>query len=131
MKSKTKYPFNITKSDLKYPSWKSHDVVMNHIDLYRTADGWKVCTLEISKSKKFANRTYAIDENGKVWSVGKGPHVLEQITVWVRKSRMKKLQKLIELYESGLTKANTIRDSISSKRARTALRRSMILGRSW
>jgi len=126
MKS-TKLPFNIKKSDLKCPPYKrgSKDSYINTIELYRTAKGWFVCTLPISKSKKFADRTYAVDERGEVWSLGKGPHVLETMRVIVMKSRLKALKELVDLHNKGLVKANEIRDRRSSRMARGTLRRGL------
>lgn len=132
-----KLPFNLLKSDLDYPKYKSHATkkqyeeqrVAHTIRLYDvTGIGWVVATLKISNGGRSvdnsAARTYAVDSNGKVWRVGKGPHVLQTVTAYVTNARLKNLSPLVELYTKGSMDANVIRDRISSRRAQGALYRS-------
>ncbi len=129
-------PFGVVASDLDYPSYpknpKKADYdrlkIVHHIDLYEVVNaGWVVATLKISngswRRESAAARTYAVDKDGKVWRVGKGPHVLRVVTVHVTKARLGALKTLVDLHHDGAVKANTIRDRISSRRAQGALHR--------
>lgn len=91
----------------------------------RTGDHWVVATLPISKSKNgFADRTYAIGvEDGKVYRVGKGPHVVATVEVHVRPENFERVKRYVELYAKGLENAGVIRDRISTRRAMGALYR--------
>lgn len=92
------------------------------LTLYRTAGfGWVICTLAINGSR---GRTYGMTMDGKVCRVGNGPHVLDQLCVYVKATNLKRLMPLIELLRKGLADAGTIRDRIGSRRAEGQLRRS-------
>jgi hypothetical protein len=69
------------------------------------------------------DRFYATALNGKIYRVGRGPHVLSTTTVYVKKSRENALQKFLDLMDKGNADANMIRDRISSRRAQGALHR--------
>ena len=110
---------------------------------YTERFGWVIPTLLISRSKgSTPDRYYGITigdekpdysrsaaerrdrERGQQVRIGKGPHVLHQVSVYIRKDRIEKLQFLIDLYNQGQISANDTRDRISTRRARTASRRS-------
>jgi hypothetical protein len=75
---------------------------------------WVIATLAIGGK----GRTYGIRiSTGTVCRVGAGPHVKATVTVHVRVSRAKALQKYTDLRLKGATEANQIRDRISSRRA--------------
>lgn len=77
---------------------------------------WVIPTLFISKGKQ-TDRYYAIRiDNKQLMSVGKGPHVLREVHVYVRESRASALAEFSALKETGMLKANQYRDSLSTKR---------------
>jgi hypothetical protein len=125
-------PLGIIPSDLGYPKTGDLDYAAGdhgRITLYEV-DGrrgryWVVCTLGIRRGQRSgqADRTYGVTVDGSPVRVGIGPHVKQQITVWVRKNRRESLSKLLELHNQGLVVANQIRDRISSRRAEGQLRR--------
>ena len=83
----------------------------------------------ISKAKRSSNvkdRTYAVTLEGQPVRIGKGPHILRTVTVYVRKNRVEALQKYLDLKNNGEVKAGEIRDSISTRRARTEMRRNSL-----
>jgi hypothetical protein len=67
---------------------------------------------------------------GEPVTMGKGPHVLRTVTVYVRNGRKDALQKFLDLKVQGEAKAGDIRDRISTRRAQTALRRTNF-GNDW
>lgn len=91
----------------------------------RTGEHWSVATLPISKSRNgYADRTYAIRvDTGEVCRIGKGPHVVATLTLYIRPENFDRLKKYVELYAKGLESAGLIRDRISSRRAMGALHR--------
>lgn len=118
-----KLPFDLEKSDLSYPK-DYKERVIHTIELYEVERaGWVIATLGISSGNKYAARTYSVDANGKVWRVGKGPHVKQTITAYVTEKSAKRLAELIRLHNSGAIEANTIRDRISSRRAQGQINR--------
>lgn len=119
-------PKNVTEADLKYPSWKSKNKMVDQFDMYFTERfGWCITTLFISKGQRGqGNRSYGISLNGELVSVGNGPHVLRQATVYVKQSRLKKLQALLDLKKEGEVRANQVRDQRSTRIARTKAYRS-------
>lgn len=136
--SKDKLPFGLIKSDLEYPKWREKDtkaqreakyIVDNgHLSLvYTERFGWCVRTLHISNARRGAGawgaRSYGINEDKQLVSIGAGPHVLREIQVHVTKARSKELKPLLDLYLEGMAKAGEARDRISTRRARTSLRR--------
>jgi hypothetical protein len=132
-------PKGINATDLKEPSWKTFDKTMAReggekygpalkFDLwYIESFGWVIPTLLIAKRRQaaaYGERTYAVRvSDGATVRVGNGPHVKARHTVYVRKTRLKALEKFLALQGTGAERANTIRDRISSRRAQTALYR--------
>jgi len=118
-------PPNVLAVDLSYPDFQKdpmvHDVGQHGmLTFYKTDSiGWCVMTLDISRGRgNNADRKYGIRvAGGGVVRVGNGPHVKEQVTIYVRKSRAAALKKYTDLYTEGLTRAGEIRDRISSRRA--------------
>ena len=110
---------------------------------YTERFGWVLPTLLISRGKgvnpdryygitvggtKETGLTYAQKrdrEPGGQVRIGNGPHVLHTVTVYIKKKDVERLQFLIDLHNQGLVSANETRDSISTKRARTASRRNL------
>jgi hypothetical protein len=129
----TKLPTGITAADLKFPKWTSSDKLARDKDgngrvfdlWYTSAMGWVIPTLQIARGKRgYADRTYAVCVNGKgLCRVGQGPHVTEQVTVYVRESRAEALAKYLTLQEQGAADSHKVRDRISTRRAQGALRR--------
>ena len=93
---------------------------------YTTGFGWCIPTLNISPHNRRVSsaRTYAVrvDTDGVV-RIGGGPHVIERHWVYVKKARLKALQKYVDMQAQGAVDANTVRDRISSRRAQGALNR--------
>jgi hypothetical protein len=126
---KTALPPGITAADLKFPSYEDRadrlDDQGDHgqLTFYNTTGfGWCIATLLInrasSRSRHQSARTYAVRvSDGAGVRIGTGPHVLNTVTVYLRKSRLAVLQKYIDLYQKGAIQANTTRDRISSRRA--------------
>lgn len=94
--------------------------------------GWCIGTLHIRNQSTRARqrhgemeaRTYAVRvSDGGVVRIGLGPHVVGTVSIYIRESRVKDLQKYIDLYNSGSESAHQIRDRISTRRARGELMR--------
>lgn len=131
----SKLPLGLTEADLKYPKYDSKDKMVYDVGehgsytLYEVSDRngtvwWAIATLGIAKGRGNSDRTYAVKvDNGSLVRVGRGPHVKRTVTVYVRQSRAKDLEKLQTLYMSGLTAAGQVRDRISSRRAQGQLMR--------
>lgn len=129
-------PKGIIASDLVRPAWNSKTKMAQALNGYgqlrfelwyvagTTVSGWVIPTLLISKSRTTADRTYAVMVSNKsICRVGRGPHVKEQVTVYVKQSRLKALQPYIDMMTAGEEKAHGVRDRISTRRAQTAARR--------
>lgn len=126
-----KLPAGILKSDLSYP--KFEDNTYKTFELWDVRGiGFVIPSLLISKTsprRRLANpnastdRYYATALDGKIYRVGKGPHVLSTTVVYVKKSRESALQKFLDLMDKGSADANMIRDRISSRRAQGAMYR--------
>lgn len=138
--SKHELPKGILASDLVCPTWKqrAYDPEGRHslsFELwYSESFGWCIPTLLISRSRRVSQsysggeRTYAVSvKTGGTVRIGNGPHIKERHVVYVKKTRLAKLQKFLDLQGQGAERANTIRDNISTRRARTAARRSFWL----
>lgn len=134
MNTKTiELPDEVRETDLKYPSWESSknnedNRVVNTFEMWYTERfGWCIPTLFISRARRGSNmndRTYGVAiKDGGVVTMGKGPHVLRTVTVYVKKGRADALKNLIDLKTKGEGDAGQIRDRISTRRANTALRR--------
>jgi hypothetical protein len=63
--------------------------------------------------------------------MGKGPHVLRTVTVYVRNGRVEALKKFLDLKAQGEGKAGDIRDTISTRRMNTMARRRNNFGLLW
>jgi hypothetical protein len=129
-------PPGVKLSDLAYPRHhydvplEQRDTVTHTLTLdYVESFGWCVRTLHIRNPGRRARagateRTYASRvSDGRPVRIGIGPHVKRTIHVYVRRSRLDALKRLVDLHEQGAVDANTIRDRISSRRAQSALRR--------
>jgi hypothetical protein len=138
---KIQLPTGILQSDLKYPDYKSKDKLVPGYDnssfeiWYTERFGWCIPTLLIRGAgrrygpSRDTARTYGVtikDENlngHQVVTMGSGPHVKAKHTVYVRESRKEALQKFLDIRSGGAEDANSIRDRISTRRARTSLSR--------
>jgi hypothetical protein len=137
-------PPGITAADLKHEgpkghgdaAWKRYQEWMKgdgalvddprELELYYTERfGWCITTLFISRGRDYADRSYGITLKGEMVRVGKGPHVKRTVRVYLRRSRLADLQQYLDLYLKGLEAAHNTRDSISTRRAQTANRRSL------
>lgn len=135
-----KLPEGVIAADLKYPSFKSGGYKLlarletggvAQIEMWNVVDrGWCIKTLPISTSRRVnqgyssGERTYGVAiSDGKVVTMGNGPHVTGQIIVYVKTSRLSALQKYLDLLKKGSEEANTIRDRISTRRSQGVLRR--------
>jgi hypothetical protein len=103
-----------------------------HLMFYRTGgsasrrgDSWVLTTLRIGGAGRGASeRYYGIDvASKKVCRVGKGPHVLDVVTVYVSKANKDRLWKYVDLHQEGLAQAGGIRDRISTRRAQGQIHR--------
>lgn len=128
-------PEGIKAIDLTRPAWTKKQT-KDRIDYtlgdqgqltfyYTQMLGWVIATLPIGSQHNRVNpRTYAVSlKHGGPCRCGNGPHILKKLTVFIRTSRVKAIQKYLDLYKSGLVSSNNIRDRISSRRAEGAERR--------
>lgn len=122
-------PKQVKASDLTYPSWKSKVKHLYDKDFelwYTERFGWCIPTLFISRARRgsgMQDRTYGISLSGETVTMGKGPHVLKTVNVYVTEKNLSRLQTLVDLKEQGMGKAGNIRDTISTRRANTMARR--------
>ena len=125
-----KLPPDILETDLQRPAWDAKDnqalvegrYGKEHAEFelwYTEKMGWCIPTLLIgrARSANTTDRTYATTLDGKPVRIGKGPHVLRTVTVYVRVSRLAVLQKYLDTRTAGAATAGQIRDRISSRRA--------------
>lgn len=126
------------KDAFGYAELEQHGLPHYFYKLYyiKTGNGWLIRTLHISNAKKRSgyqtDRSYAVSlGDGKVYTVGGGPHVLAEVAVRVDKKNVARLKPHLDIYLKGLADAGTIRDRISSRRAQGALRRSDRLNNPW
>lgn len=140
MKTKTvELPKEVRETDLKYPKWKSKAKHLYDMDFdlwYTERFGWCIPTLTISAARRgsgYQDRTYGVPINDSTSTItmGKGPHVLRVVTVYVTEANIKRLQTLVDIKQKGLGKAGQIRDSISTKRMNTMARRNSYGGGFW
>jgi len=127
-KQRIDLPAGITADDLKSASWaQCQDVPYDQRSFelwYTTGFGWCIPTLFIGKGQRGSpDRTYAITLDNKPVRIGRGPHVLKTVIVYVRSKRLPALQKFLDLRQEGAAKAGTIRDRISSRRAQGQVER--------
>lgn len=139
-KPKFALPDDVTLADCKYPDWgeslpyedqKALGLTYESgwsgsLTFYYTEKlGWVLCTLHISNASRsqkargvVTDRSYGIGiKDEKVYTVGRGPHVLSEIQVYLRKDAMDRLEKYVKLWLKGMADAGNIRDRISSRRA--------------
>lgn len=129
-------PAPLTEKDLIYVQYDKRDETTGQhgsIHLYYAERfGWCITTLHISNpSRRHAPgatpRTYGIAiKDGGVVRIGLGPHVKQDVTVYISKVRAKALKPIIDLYVKGMSDASEIRDLRSTRRARGTLRRASL-----
>lgn len=132
-------PPDIHEDDLKYPEWKERPTTEQLeplglpkdgtwpgcLTFYRVpgGPGWVLTTLHISNPSSRAKagttaRSYGIGvKDSKVYTVGRGPHVDKEVTVFLSAANVARLAKYVALWQEGMEAAGTIRDRISSRRA--------------
>jgi hypothetical protein len=130
---KSKLPEGILKSDMK---WSSKDQLTDAqreslrigwndtMELWEISETWVIPTLLISKSRRgsgYQDRTYAAGIDGKYYRVGKGPHILQTVRIYIKQSNYKRLKKYIDLMLDGQVRANETRDRISTRRMQRAM----------
>jgi len=126
-------PKGISKSDLKYPAYKESARVdvgdgyeRSSFEIWFTQGfGWVIPTLQIGGARGSYNtrRSYGVTvEDGKLVSVGRGPHVLETHTVYLTKNNLSRVKPYTELYSKGMVQAGTYRDNLSTRRANSRRR---------
>jgi hypothetical protein len=132
-------PAPLQKGDTVYPTdanrlgWEERKALgledLHSLRLYEAKGcGWVICTLHISNPRRGSanqtERTYAIGlKDEKVYTVGRGPHVLREVEVYIRKDNLERLKPLIDLHRKGMEMAGGIRDRISSRRAQGQIHR--------
>jgi hypothetical protein len=140
-------PPDVKEADTKWPSYKENSKPWRvgenanlpySLTFYkikgRTSADWVICTLHISNPSRRQQgavpaRTYSIGiEDSKVYTVGRGPHVIAEVTVYLTADNIDRLRKYCDLYTQGMADASIIRDRISTRRAQGTLRRSGLPG---
>lgn len=134
-------PPDVTAADLRYPTAKNQlgykEVeAMGLVATYGTFTlyfvpkiGWVLTTLHISnpssrQSAGTSARFYGIGvSDGKVYTVGRGPHVTAEVVVHTTKDNADRLKRYADLWTKGMADASQIRDRISSRRAQGQLHR--------
>lgn len=147
-KPATPLPPDVTADDLKYPlapknrtgeyneRWmllreeirKANGGMLTfyHVPAGRKAPEWVLTTLRISGggARGTTDRYYAIGlADGKLYTVGSGPHVTAVVTVYLHPNNWDRLQKYADLWVKGMAEAGAIRDQISSRRMQGQMRR--------
>ena len=131
-------PPDVLPGDCEYPKYnpaakRLPDDTPMSLTFYKTERlGWVLTTLHISNPSRSqrgrgvdAARTYGIGvSDSKVYTVGRGPHVTAEVTVYLTADNIGRLTRYLELYRKGLADASSIRDRISSRRAQGQLYRS-------
>jgi hypothetical protein len=138
-------PPNVNPSDTVYPRRTSYDdsywtfqktlreigLETSTLTFYKTTGiGWVLTTLHISnpsrrQSSSTPPRTYGIGvADSKVYTVGRGPHVTEEVTIYLTPENYDRLKVYVQLWTKGMADASQIRDRISSRRAQGQLHRS-------
>lgn len=143
MTAKTaKLPAPLLESDAVYPDYKKGEKTardeqgdMLAFQMYYTARfGWCICTLLIRNGSRRTPsaetaRFYGICvENRQLVSIGRGPHVLREVTIYVKESRKAALKAILDIRSEGIVKANECRDARSSRIAQTRSRRLQAFG---
>ena len=136
-------PAGVKEADLKRRPWKEETALGyqqiqemgledNLLQFYFTERfGWVLRTLHISSPSRrqkargaTTDRTYGITVSGKeLVTVGKGPHVLRELTLYLDQRNLDHLRPLVDLYVEGMKKAGECRDVRSSRQARGTVHR--------
>lgn len=144
-------PPDVTEADTRYPerplSWERQKELgltpeagwSGRLVFYRVGGasarrgelGWVLTTLLIGHAGSRAraagcatDRSYGIGvADGKVYRVGRGPHVTDEVEVHVSEDNVERLGKYLELWRRGMADAGAVRDRISSRRAQGQLYR--------
>jgi hypothetical protein len=136
----TNLPPDVKAADLKFPEvgkdlpWERRKELgledLYGLTFYQVKGlGWVLCTLHISNPSRRAStgtpaRTYAIGvADGKVYTVGRGPHVTKEIEVYLSVDNLPRIQRYVDLWKKGMEDAGQIRDRISSRRAQGQMHR--------
>ena len=104
---------------------------LSSLTFYKTDRfGWVLTTLGIRNAGRSATnntaRSYGVSiDTESVVTVGHGPHVTANVTVYLTSKNVARLATYVKLWLKGLSEASSIRDRISTRRAQGALRRSM------
>lgn len=142
-KPEYKLPDGIVLADLQYPEHGHHlpyetqrelgldyssgwtgRLTFYYIPAGRKAPEWVLTTLLIGKGKGTPDRYYGIGvADSKVYTVGRGPHVVAEIEVHPSADNIERLRPYIELWKKGMEDASAIRNRISSRRAQGQLYR--------
>jgi len=117
--AKHKLPAGVTDADFVYPT-AGHDYDSDFELWYTERFGWCIPTLLIGKRRGAdTRRTYAVRvSTGELVRIGQGPHVLETLKVYGRKTKSKAMKALLDIKAKGEVKAHDTRDRISTRRAR-------------
>lgn len=122
-------PKDFQARDLEWPSYSATDHLEQTLSMYKTERfGWCINVLHIRNAGRRSlhretARFYAITLDGQIVTVGLGPHVTAQATIYVRTSRKAALKKYLDLAVKGEGDALSIRDRISTRRAQGQLHR--------
>ena len=128
VKPKVKLPPGLQAGDLEWPKWdeKNPTKTIETLTMYECERiGWVVCTIPIGGARnRWVPRMYGVRvDQGTVVRVGGGPHVLQQITVYVTDKNLERTQKYYDHFNNGASSAGQIRDRISSRRAQGQVER--------
>lgn len=140
-------PPDVTAADLKWPKTPEYgtpayrewlkvideirrrtdagQLTFYHVPAGRKAPDWVLTTLRIGGAGRGATeRYYGVGvADGKVYTVGRGPHVAAVVTIHLHPGNWDRLRKYADLYEKGMADAQAVRDRISSRRAQGQLHR--------
>lgn len=139
VRPKNKLPACVRVGDLKWPrgmaqlSYKEHAMIRERglnddLRLWWVLDwGWVIPVLLIRNAGRrnpgMASRQYAIRvDTGELVRVGIGPHVGEQVRVYLSKRNVKRLEPLLALALKGAVAANQARDRRSTRALRRLFR---------
>lgn len=139
--AKVELPPDVTVADTQYPKWDAKNRISYdefaalglgdcrcELTFYQVkgtrVNSWVITTLRIGGAGRGASeRYYGITIEGTCCRVGRGPHVLKEVKVYLNKDNLARLQKYVDLYNKGLADAGMVRDRISSRRAQGQIMR--------
>lgn len=140
--TKVELPPDVTVADTAYPKFDDKNRIPyqelealglgtcgSELTFYQVkgarVNDWVITTLLIGGAGKRGTtaRYYGITIGGNVCRVGKGPHVLKEVKVYLNKDNLPRLQKYVDLYNKGLADAGMVRDRISTRRAQGQIHR--------